>query len=224
MINFFRRHVVRNAGWKLASLTLAVGLWLVVSRDPPAEIALSVPIEFHHIPENLEIASESIPQAQVRIRGPERQLRGMRSNDVRVEVDLNGILEGEHTFDLTAQQVREPRNLEVIQVIPGQFRITLDTRLTKQVDVHPRVTGTFADGRQIARVEADPAAIMITGPRQRVAKVEAATTDPIDASGTMERAAFTTHAFVADPLVQVVKPGPIRVTIVMQKPTSPAGN
>ena len=42
---------------------LAVGLWLAVARDPVAEVAVEVPIEFRNIPENLEISSESIPRA-----------------------------------------------------------------------------------------------------------------------------------------------------------------
>jgi hypothetical protein len=36
-------------------------------------------------------------------------------------------------------------------------------------------------------------------------------------SGTMERGTFITHAYVPDPLVQVVRPVPIRVTVIMTK-------
>src|SRR5438309_2139703 len=66
MADFFRRYVLHNLGLKLLSLVLAVGLWVAVARDPIAEVAVSVPIEFHRIPDNLEILSESIPQALIR--------------------------------------------------------------------------------------------------------------------------------------------------------------
>src|SRR5437764_14356594 len=66
MTDFFHRYVLHNIGLKLLSLALAVGLWLAVARDPLAEVAVEVPIEFHHFPENLEISSENIPQAQIR--------------------------------------------------------------------------------------------------------------------------------------------------------------
>jgi hypothetical protein len=58
---------------------------------------------------------------------------------------------------------------------------------------------------------------LISGPKQRVKTVEAATTDPVDASGTMEHATFVVNAFVPDPLVQIVRPAPIRVTVIMEK-------
>ena len=217
MADFFRRYVLHNLGLKLLSLTLAVGLWVAVTRAPIAEIAVSVPIEFHRIPDNLEISSESIPQAQIRVRGPERLVRGLRPPDIHVEIDLAGTKAGERTFDLTAQQVREPRDLEVVQIVPSQFHIEFDTRLTREVEVRPRVIGSFAPGLRIASVVADPRTITITGPRQRVEAVESAITDPVDASGTVERASFTTHAYVSDPLVQVVHPVPVRVTVTMEK-------
>lgn len=217
MSSFLRQRVLHNFWLKVVSLGLAVGLWLAVSRDPVAEVALTVPIEFHRIPENLEINTEKVPEAQVRLRGPERLIRTVQAADVHPVIDLGGMNPGERTFDLTAQQVHQPNGLEVVQVVPSQFQISFDTRLVRQVEVRPRVTGNFAPGYRIARVMAEPAGIAIAGPSQRVAAVEAASTDPVDASGTAERATFVTHAFVADPLVQIVHPTPVHVTVIMEK-------
>lgn len=217
MSNFLRQYVLHNFGLKVVSIGLAIGLWLVVSRDPVAEVALTVPIEFHRIPENLEISTEKVPEAQVRLRGPERLIRRVQPSDVHPAIDLGGMNPGERTFDLTAQQVHQPNGLEVVQVVPSQFQISFDTRMVRQVQVHPRVTGSFAPGYRIARVVADPATIAIAGPSKRVAAVEAASTDPVDATGTTERAIFVTHAFVADPLVQIVRPTPVHVTVIMER-------
>ena len=79
------------------------------------------------------------------------------------------------------------------------------------------MVGTFAAGYDIGRVVIDPPVINITGPRKRVEAVENAITDPVDVSGTMERGTFVTHAYVSDPMVQVVDPAPIRVTVIMEK-------
>ena len=128
---------------------------------------------------------------------------------------------GERTFDLTAEQVHKPSELEVVQVVPNQFHLTFDTRLTRQVPVRPRVFGNFAPGYQIGKITSDPAAISISGPRKRVEAVEAAITDPVDASGTIDHATFVRHAYVSDALVQVMDPNPVHVTVIMEK--APAG-
>jgi YbbR domain-containing protein len=218
MIPWFKRYVVHNFGLKLMSLLLATGLWLTISpEEEPAEVALRAPVVFEHVPSHLEISSESIPEAQIRVRGPERVIRQLQPNEIHAEIDLSDAKAGERTFDLTSQEVRHPRDVRVVQVVPSQLHLAFDTRLTREVEVHPRVAGNFADGEQIVKYEADPPRITITGPKHHVEKVDAATTDPVDATGTRGSGVFITNAYVSDPLVQVVQSTSIRVTVTVQK-------
>ena len=224
MMKFLRRWVLHNFWLKVLSLLIATGLWLAISPDQePAEVAVRVPIEFRGVPPELEISSATIPDAQIRIRGPERLIRGLRSTDIHAELELGDAKPGERTFDLTSQQIRHQRDLTVVQVVPGQVHLSFDTRLTRDVAIHPRVTGNFAPGEQIAKVMVDPEKITITGPRHHVEDAGAATTDPVDASGTTTQATFVTNVYVPDALVQVVHPTPVRVTVIMEK-SVPAGS
>jgi YbbR domain-containing protein len=222
MGDFLHRVLFHNIGLKLLSLGLAVGLWYAVASDTPAELAVNVPIEFHNVPNNLEINSERIPEAQVRVRGASRLIHQFRATDVHVEVDLANATPGERTVDLTARQVRQPRDLDVVQVVPGQFQLSLDTRATRTVEVRPRVIGKFASGIRIGSVLANPSTVTITGPKSRVDAIEAASTDPVDASGDVNSQVFSTNVYVADPLIQVVHPVPIHVTVMMERTPAPA--
>ena len=223
-MDFVRRWVLHNFWLKVLSLLIATGLWLAISPDQePAEVAVRVPIEFRHVPEGLEISSTTIPDAQIRVRGPERLIRDLRSTDVHAELELVDALAGDRTFDLTAQQIRHQRELEVVQVVPGQVHLSFDTRLTREVEIRPRVTGNFVPGEQITKVLVDPERVTVTGPRHHVEMMDAATTDPVDASGTRTQATFVTNVYVADALVQVVQPTPVRVTVIMGK-TPAAGD
>ena len=216
MPSFVQRTFVHNIGLKVVSLLLAIGLWLVVARDPIAEVEMKVPIEFRNLPDNLEIDSASFTEAQIRVRGPERVIHRLQVTDVRAEIDLANVRPGERTFDLNGGRVHVPQDVEVVQIYPGQFHLSFDNRKTRIVEVRPRVTGNFASGMRVAQVIADPPTIMITGPRRRVDAVEAAVTDPVDVTGAMTRATFVTQAYVPDPLIQVVHPTPIRVTVIME--------
>jgi hypothetical protein len=223
MIGFFQRYVLHNFGLKVLSLLLATGLWFMISRyEQPAEVALRAPIVFQHVPSQLEISTESISEAQIRVRGPERVIRQLQANEVHAEIDLAGVKPGERTFDLTSQLVRHPIDISVVQVVPSQLHLAFDTRMTREVEIRPRVTGDFADDE--VKKYADPPRITVTGPRHHVEKVDFATTDPIDATGTRGTAVFTTNVYVADPLVQVVQTTSIRVTVVVQKAGSAAAH
>jgi len=219
-VHWIRKYVLHNIGLKLLSLGIAVLLWLAVTRDPVAEIALNVPVEFHNAPDALEISSEMIPQVQVRVKGPVREVRQLSPSEVHAVVDLSSAKPGERTYDLGPSRIHVPDFVEVTQVVPSQIRINFDLRATKQVEVRPRVIGSFAAGYRIAEVIPLPQSLTIVGPARHVNGVEAAITDPVDASGVVGRATFITHAYVADPLVRLADPNPIRVTVVTEKGTA----
>jgi YbbR domain-containing protein len=212
MAGLFQRIFVQNFFLKFISLALAVGLWLAVVHDPMASVEVRAPIEFS-LPDNIVIDSSTFTQALVLVRGPKRLMHRLEPGDVRAEVDLSNVQPGERTFEV---HVHVPQDTEVVQIIPSQFHLTFDTRDTRTLEVHPRITGNFAPGLKIATVTADPADVTVTGPRRRVEALEAASTDPVDASGDTTTASFQTQVYVPDPLIQVVHPQPIHVTVMME--------
>ncbi len=217
MVDFWREHVVHNFWLKVMSLALAAGLWDAVAHDRIAEIAVDVPIEFNSIPQNLEISSENVPRAQIRVRGPERVIHRLQPADIYATIDLAGLKPGERTYDLTSREVHKPSELEVVQVLPSQFHIAFDVRETRQVPIQPRVVGAFAQGYQIARIVVEPSQLVIIGPKKHADAVDAAITDPIDVSGAINQVSFVRHAYVSDSLIQVATPDPVRITVIMEK-------
>jgi YbbR domain-containing protein len=221
---FFRRHVRHNLGLKIVSLLLAAALWLAVSSEPTSEVALDATIVFRNMPDNLEIGSENVPSTQIRVRGPERTVRRLQSNDVHVEINLAEMKPGERTFDLTADQVHVPYRVRIVQIIPSQIHLTFDREAVREIPIRPRVVGNFPSGYRIGEVLASPPTIRIAGPQKQVHAVEDAITDPVDVSGITARHSFSTHAYVSDPLIQVVNPQPVQVTVTMEKTPPSAGD
>jgi len=216
-MDFLRRLFLENFALKIVAILLAFTLWLMVHRDPIAEVAIEVPVEFHNIPPNVEISSDTVYRSTVRLRGPERAIHQLSPSDVHAEIDMTGLRPGERTFDVTAQQIRHPRELAVVQIVPSQFHITFDAEFRRDVPVKPRIIGNFASGYEIAQVVVMPATVAISGPQKHVEAVDAAITDPIDVSGLMQQGSFVRHAYVSDPLIQVADPNPVRITVIMKQ-------
>ena len=223
MIKRLRHLIFDHAVLKLASLIIAVLMWYGVAHDPVSEVSLRVPIEFSRPPKNLDYTSDLLPQAQIRLRGPARVLRELAQESVHAVIDLQGANPGEHTYDLTTDQIQVPHDVEVMQVSPSRLRLVFDNRETRQIAVKPRVVGTLPAGYIIASVTADPAVLTITGPARHVNAVENAVTDTVDATGVAGQASFETMAYLPDPLVHLSGSGPIRVTVRTQKTSSKVG-
>jgi YbbR domain-containing protein len=216
-MKFLRQYVFHNFALKVLSLGVAVLLWMALTRDPVAEVALNVPVELHNAPEQLEINSETIPQVQVRVRGSVRTLRDISPSEVHAVIDLANVQPGERTYDLSPARIHVPDGVQVVQAVPAQIRISFDRRESRLVEVKPRVIGTFATGYRIEKVTALPQSVTIVGPATHVEGVETAITDPVDASGVVGTATFVSHAYVSDPLVRLANPSPIRVTVTTEK-------
>ncbi len=212
-MDFFRNYVFRNSGLKLLSLGIAVLLWLAIAREPMEQVVVTVPIEFTNAPENLEISSESIPEVKVREQGPAGVVHNLGTAEVHAVIDLRSASPGEHTYDLAPNKIRAPRDVQTLQVIPSQFRLSFDKRGTKTVKVEPRVIGVTAPGFRLEQVTVDPPTVGIAGPENRVNEIDTVITDPVDASGVMGSATFTTHVYVSDPLVRLTSPSTVRVTV-----------
>jgi YbbR domain-containing protein len=220
---FFRKYVLKNMAFKLVSLAIAILLWWSVGRDQPIEIPLTVPLEFQNAPANLEINSDYPFQARLTLRGPQGVLQRLNPSEVHAVIDLQQAAPGERTFDLSRKDIHVPRNVNVVQIMPAQFHINFDRSIARTVPVQPRVIGTLLSGYGITAVTAAPSTITIVGPERRVQAIQKAMTDPVDATGVVGEATFTTHAYVSDPLVRVRTPEPIHVTVSTGKVSSRAG-
>jgi YbbR domain-containing protein len=223
MRELFRKYVLDDLDLKILALLISFGLWWMMGRDPLVESVETAPIEFQHAPEKLLMNSDSGFEVQVTVKGPERVVRALKPADITAVLDLAGVRPGERTFDLGPRQIHVPRGLTVEQVVPSQIHIDFDPSASRMVEVRPRVIGGFVSGYGITDVSVDPTEISIEGPQNRVNAIDSAITDPVDATGVVGKATFTTHAYVADPLVRVQHPAPIHVTVTTGRSLKGAG-
>lgn len=223
MRQLFRKYVLNDLDLKVLALLLALGLWWMLGRDPMVESVETAPIEFQHAPDNLVMTSDSPVEVRVTVKGPERMVRALKPTDIAAVLDLAGVNAGERTFDLGPRQISVPRGVTVQQVVPAQIHLDFSPSTRRTIAVTPRVIGKFVSGYGIAEVSCDPATVTIVGPQSRVNAIDTAITDPVDATGVVGKATFTTHAYVPDPLVRVQHPLPIRVTVTTSKSSGGAG-
>ena len=113
----FRHHL----GLKLISLALASLLWLVVSGEQVGERALRVPLEFTNLPAELELVGDAPDEVEVRVRASSGTVSRISAGDLVAVVDLQGARPGRRLFHVTADDVRRPTGVDVVQVNPSSL-------------------------------------------------------------------------------------------------------
>lgn len=211
------RLVTHNIAWKLASLGIAVLLWVAVVEDPELTTTISVPVEFRNLPKDLEISSEAPERLHLEVSGPSGRLGMTRLTEARAVIDLRPVNStGERTFTVAASNINLPSGVTLNRATPSQVRLRFERRLTRSVPVRIR-HGSPPAGYRIARVVEAPDHLNITGPESRVQRIDYVESDTIDVSAVVSEASFSVQAYVADPQVRFEGANVVQVKVTLEK-------
>ncbi|HKY32659.1 MAG TPA: CdaR family protein [Candidatus Polarisedimenticolia bacterium] len=168
---------------KIASIVLAVFVWLYVRTEHRPVQAVSVPLQVQGLPSGLSIAGKTLDHVTVRVRGTPGELREVDPDRFRAVVALDDAQPGEHSVPLPPEVVRAPLGLEVISVDPASITFTIERRMSRDVPVIPRFRGEPAPPYAASGYTVSPSHVTVEGPERVVRQVEHAVTDEVDLSG-----------------------------------------
>lgn len=203
----------RHVGLKVVSVALAVALWMAVSGEEVVERGLRVPLELQQFPPGLELLSEPFTLVDVRVRGGSGTLSQVTAGDIVAMLDLRATRPGRRLFQLTAENIRVPFGVEVVQVSPSSIAMVFEKSATRLIPIVPEVEGNPAPGFIVGAVTADPKTIEVTGPESAVARATEAVTEVVSVAGARARVAESVRVGLLDPLLRLKTPRSANVRV-----------
>jgi len=220
VLKWVRALLLENFAWKLISLAIAVVIWALVASEPELTTLATVRVEYKNLPDDLEISSATVDAIRLELRGPSGELRSVGEtggSHPAVILDMSSIQPGEHTFSIGSGNIKLPRGVQLVRAIPAEVRFDFERRLVRSVPVVVRFSGEGQNGYVVASKTVDPEELRIVGPASRVARANAAVTDPVDVSSVVGTSEFRVNAFIEDPYVRFESSPQVRVTVTMKK-------
>jgi hypothetical protein len=211
------RGIFDNFALKLVSLALSAMLWFVIAGEKTSEMGVSAHVELQNFPKDLEVTGEPVDTIEVRLRASPGIIQRIAPGDVSAQVDLAGMLEGEHIIHLTERNVRMPFGVKVVKITPSILTLDLERTLQKVVPIHPRILGRPAPGFEVGEVTAEPGEVRIAGPKTRVHDVESAFTEAVTVEGAENNVAEVVNLGLEDPLLRIQGSPRVRVTVRIQE-------
>ena len=207
-----RLFYVENLPLKLLSLALATVLWFMIAGEKTSEMGLSVPVELKNFPKDLELTGDAVNAVEVRLRASPSIIQSLGPQDVSAHVDLNGVVEGEHIVNLTADSIRIPFGVKVVRINPSTLTLNLERTVQKVVPVRARLLGRPKAGYEVAEVTSNPPEVRVAGPKSRVQEVEGAFTEPVSVEAADTTVVENVNLGVEDPLLRIQGSNRVRVT------------
>jgi len=206
--------ITRNLLWKLLALAAAFAVWLNVANEPELATIVSVPVEYNHLPQDLEISSDIVETIDLEARGPSGQLRTLHDSRIAAIIDFAGVsAPGERTFTVTPAELKLPRGIVMVRTIPAQLRFKFEKRTTRSVAVDVPFSGKLAAGFSIAGVEVDPPQLQIVGPESHVLGSGKLTSDPVDLTNITGDSSQIVSVYAAEPEVRILNAPQVRVKV-----------
>lgn len=106
-------------------LMLVCLLWISVVGIRKGEVSFNLPIEYYSVPQNLEITGEPLKEINVRIRGSQRLLSSVKTDNLRVRIDLSKANSGTNQISLSETNMNVPSGITVTNFYPRKIRIQL---------------------------------------------------------------------------------------------------
>jgi YbbR domain-containing protein len=220
----------REGLWPLQilALTAAIVAWFFASYLPDLERRTEPRIErelealfSYEVREGYMILNPE-QRVQVRVRGPEEQVRNLRPGDIDVEVPFPDPVDTDapNVVPLDPSNVTLPEGLEVTGLSLERLTLLIDERITKEVPVIPDFRGEPAAGARVQRdrIVVVPATVNIEGPRKKVELLDRARTEAIDLTHRGFTFTQTARVTVDDPDTHVVGVTVVTVEVPMITP------
>jgi YbbR domain-containing protein len=176
----------KNFGLKIASIILAVILWIVASSRGQSEIFVDIPLEFMNMPSGLEMIDSTDKTISVNIKGPEKFIKNIKPTEIRAAIDLSKAKKGESTYYLTSDNFHLPRSITLLNISPSSVTITTEETVTKTVPVIPVITGKPERGYNLQASAVVPKNIEIEGIQSEIMKIRNIKTESLDITGVKE--------------------------------------
>lgn len=192
MNRYLRRLFIRNWKLKLASLGLAMAIWLILvpADKVHSEKALTVPLETRNIPPGLEIVERNVSSVDITVRAPNRILAGISPSDLVAVLDLERGTVYQQEYPLNKSMIIVPTGAEVVNVTPSKVKIRLERTAEMALEISPTTWGKVAPGFAVDRIDIVPAKVPIRGPESKVSIKDKVTTAPVNITGLSETTVF----------------------------------
>lgn len=177
----FAQFVLRNLTWMLASLFLAMAVWVAatLSNNPVEQQQIRrVPININ-LPEGYVLTRQpTTTLANVDIRTQRSEWELLTSEDVIVTADTSEIAApGEYRLELEAE-IASPRHGRVVSIQPSAVTITVDEQIERRFPVTVIITQDPPLGYSLpaaSEIPCDPGEVVVSGSRERVSSVASVT-------------------------------------------------
>lgn len=150
----------------IASLGLATLFWstLIVAQGEILEKFVTAPVEYTTPSPNLILVGDKEKMVGLHLGGARADLDALNPSQLSIKIDLSKAVPGKQSFLITAENIRLPRKIKLLDVVPPSVDLNLAEIVEQEITVKPQLIGKLPGGVKIRSVEVKPEKVKVLSP------------------------------------------------------------
>jgi YbbR domain-containing protein len=224
MMKTFRNLFFRNWELKLLSLVLAFILWLSLIPEEKtfSEKTLTIPLETHNLPPDIELVEKPNATVDVTVRAPNRMIDEISAANVFAKLNLSSATVFQQEYPLNETMISIPTGAAVVRISPTKVRLKLERTEEAMLDIVPTVIGQAKAGYGVSKIEITPPRVLVKGPESKIRDKDKVSTSPINISDLSATTEVDADLILPKPELRLASPrARIRVKIFLEEIKAP---
>ncbi len=201
---------------KFLALFFAFLLWFFVVLQDKIQKEVKLRLVFRNLPKNMVLLRVKPTEFELKVIGPRSILRSLSDKPVILPLDLSRYTAGTHTITLSAEEVKLPSGLKVLEIDPPEVEIVLDLVVKKWLKVKPDLRGSPPENCHLKKVRVEPVSVKVRGARKILRRLKVLYTHPIYLSDRCESFQLEVPLSIPEGVVEVF-PDRVKVRVEIQK-------
>ena len=153
----------------LSSLALAVAFWttLFIAQGERLEKMVTIPVEFTATPANLFLFGNRDKEVQLHISGSRSDIDALDPALLRARINLSNGVAGKQTFVITTQNIRLPRGVDLLDIVPPSIDLSLAALTEKDIPIKPQLVGKLPNGLKLQSAVVKPSSVKVLLPQDQ---------------------------------------------------------
>ncbi len=179
---WFRKIFIDDWLMKLLALIITLALWFGVSgmREEITTRLENVTLK-PRISNNLELTNPPPATVTLVVSGDRRRIDPIKTENLVVSLDLNGVEAGEHSIQLTPENVSVelPTGVRLEEIQPNKIAVKLENAVEREIPVRAETDNNLADKYEIYNLAVIPQKVRVRGAESVVNSLAYISTDRI---------------------------------------------